>query len=101
MSDWESKGKEMAGAFECRIRILQALAAAEKAKIAKERGWQPSDQRLLFVLLSRSPGEGNIGGTAKECTYTVFYTQEMIAEVVENRPWLIEELMTELNGGPQ
>lgn len=99
MSDWENKGKELAGAFQQRIRILQATAAAEKAKIARERSWEPNDPRLLFVLLNRCPGEGNIAGTGDGCTYTIFYTPEMIEQVAIERPWLLDELMKELNGG--
>ena len=101
MTDWESKGRELACAFDQRIRILQAMAAAEKAKIAKERGWEPNDRRLLFVLLDLSPGEGNIGGSGDGCTYTIFYTPEMIAQVARERPWMLGELMKELNGGTQ
>ena len=82
---------------EIALGIARRKAAAAKA--AKESGREPSDPSLLFVLLDKSPGEGSIGGTGEECTYTIFYTPEMIERVAKERPWMLAELLKELNGG--
>jgi hypothetical protein len=82
-------------------RVGEARRKAAAEKIAKERGWKPNDTRLLFVLLPRSPGEGRIVRGPEGCTFRMAYTPEMIAEVEKKRPWLLEGLLKELDGGPK
>lgn len=88
-------------AHERLVRAAEESAAAEKARIAKERGWEPNDRRLLFALLKRYPGEGKIERNEEGCSFTIFYTPEMIEDVAKRRPWALAELMKELNGGRQ
>ena len=80
-----------------RLRAAQRKALAER--VAKERGWAPNDPRLLFLLTDRQPGEGRIVRTPEGNAFTIHYTPAMIERVAKERPWMLEELLKELNGG--
>ena len=99
MSTWEEKGKAMADGYAQRIRVAQAFAAAQKAQIAKERGLQPNDRELLFVLFKRYPGEGTITRSAEGCSCAIYYDEATLTKVAEETPWRLPELLRQLDGG--
>lgn len=99
MSTWEEKGKAMADDYAQRIRVAQALAAAQKAKIAKERGLQPNDRALLFALFNRQSDEGKIIHTAEGCTCAIYFDEATLENIADETPWILPELLRELNGG--
>ena len=99
MNTWEDKGKGMADDYAQRIRMAQALASAQKAKIAKERGLQPNDRAMLFALLKRQPDEGKIIRAAEGCCCEIFYDEAALSNIAEETPWILPDLLRELNGG--
>jgi len=55
-----------------------------------------SNKRLLFVGQKRRPGEGKISRTTEGCVFEMFYDEAAIDRVAQRTPWLLPELLAEL-----
>lgn len=55
-----------------------------------------SKKRPLFAGQKRRPGEGKITRTAEGCVFEMFYDEKAIERVAQRAPWLLPELMAEL-----
>ena len=79
-----------------RLRIGRLQAATAKAGEAALSAKTPKDQNQYFVHLVRRPGEGKILRTTEGCSTTIYYDDNALAEIAKRTPWILPELLAEL-----
>ena len=101
MTQWEIWDRMFDADTEYRVRVWRRHAAAEKARSAKQGTKPRKDPKDYFAHLKRTPGDGKISRTSEGASCTLCYDEAAIARIAERTPWLLGELLGELERNKQ